>query len=112
MDCVFCKIAADEIPSSKVYEDDDVLAFRDIHPQTPVHVLLIPKKHIESVDKLDGSNIAIAAKVLAAIPAVAAAAGLTQGYRVVANVGEHGCQSVLHLHFHILGGKQLPDRMG
>ncbi len=112
MDCIFCKIAAGEIPSNKVYEDDDVLAFHDIHPQAPVHVLVIPKTHIRSVDELDDSNIAAAAKVLAAIPAVARAAGLTRGYRVITNIGEHGCQSVLHLHFHILGGKQLPDRMG
>lgn len=112
MDCIFCKIAAGEIPSNKVYEDNDILAFHDIHPQAPVHVLVIPKTHIRSVDELEDSNIIAAAKVLAAIPAVARAAGLTHGYRVITNVGEHGCQSVLHLHFHILGGKQLPDRMG
>jgi Diadenosine tetraphosphate (Ap4A) hydrolase and other HIT family hydrolases len=111
MDCIFCKIAAGDIPAAKVYEDDDVLAFRDINPQAPVHVIVIPKKHIESVDTLDDTNIAAASKALAAISKAAKAAGLTQGYRVIANVGEHGCQSVLHLHFHILGGKQLPDKM-
>lgn len=111
MDCIFCKIAAGQIPSSKVYEDEHVLAFNDINPQAPVHVLVIPKTHIESADKLDESNADIAAKVLAAIPKAARAAGLTEGYRVITNVGKHGCQSVLHLHFHVLGGKQLPERM-
>ncbi len=112
MDCIFCKIAAGEIPSSKIYEDGDVLAFRDIHPQAPVHVLIISKTHIESVDKLDDTNIAAVSKVLAAIPAIARAAGLVNGYRVITNVGEDGCQSVLHLHFHLLGGRQLPENLG
>ena len=110
MDCIFCKIASGEIPSSKVYEDEHVLAFKDIHPQAPVHVLVIPKTHIESVDKLDESCAEAAAKVLAAIPKVAREAGLTEGYRVITNVGKHGCQSALHLHFHVLGGKQLPEK--
>ncbi|MGI6202270.1 MAG: histidine triad nucleotide-binding protein [Eubacteriales bacterium] len=111
MDCIFCKIIAGEIPSSKVYEDEHVLAFKDINPQAPVHVLVIPKTHIESVDKLDATNADIAAKVLAAVPAVARQSGLTEGYRVITNVGKHGCQSVFHLHFHVLGGKQLPAEM-
>lgn len=111
MDCIFCKIIAGEIPSSKVYEDEHVLAFKDINPQAPVHVLVIPKTHIESVDKLDATNADIAAKVLAAVPAVARKSGLTEGYRVITNVGKHGCQSVFHLHFHVLGGKQLPAEM-
>ena len=111
MDCIFCKIIAGEIPSSKVYEDEHVLAFKDINPQAPVHVLVIPKTHIESVDKLDATNADIAAKVLASVPAVARQSGLTEGYRVITNVGKHGCQSVFHLHFHVLGGKQLPAEM-
>ena len=111
MDCIFCKIIAGEIPSSKVYEDEHVLAFKDINPQAPVHVLVIPKTHIESVDKLDATNADIAAKVLAAVPAVARQSGFTEGYRGITNVGKHGCQSVFHLHFHVLGGKQLPAEM-
>lgn len=111
MDCIFCKIVAGEIPTSKVYEDEHVLAFKDIHPQAPVHVLVIPKTHIESVDKLDDATAELAAKALAAIPKAAHEMGLTEGYRVITNVGRHGCQSVFHLHFHVLGGKQLPERM-
>ena len=111
MDCIFCKIVAGEIPSTKVYEDDNVLAFQDINPNAPVHVLVIPKTHIDSVDCVDNSNIDIVSKVIAAIPTVAKECGLTNGYRVITNVGEDGGQSVKHIHFHILGGEKLPIKL-
>jgi len=111
MDCLFCKIIAGEIPSAKVYEDDFVLAFKDINPNAKVHVLVIPKKHIDSVDCVDESNIEMVAKVIKAIPTVAKECGLTNGYRVITNVGEDGGQSVKHIHFHILGGEKLPVKL-
>ena len=110
-DCLFCKILKGEIPSSKVYEDDNVYAFYDIAPQAPVHVLVIPKQHVASADEITGDNATLVANVFAAIPKIAAAAGLTNGYRVITNVGEDGCQSVKHLHFHVLGGRQLSEQM-
>ena len=110
--CVFCKIVAGEIPSSKVYEDETVLAFRDIAPQTPVHIVVIPKAHIASVAEITPENSAVIAHIFEAIAAIAKAQGLDQGYRVVTNCGEYGCQSVHHLHFHILSGKQLSGTMG
>ena len=111
MDCIFCKIIAGEIPSAKVYEDESVYAFRDIQPQAPVHVLVVPKKHVASADEINGENADLVAKIFAAIPAIAKAEGLTSGYRVITNCGEDGCQSVKHLHFHVLGGKKLSERM-
>ena len=111
MDCIFCAIAKGEIPSKVAYEDENVFAFYDIAPQAPVHILVIPKMHISSVDALDDSTSDIIARVMLAIPKVAKAAGLTNGYRVISNVGEDGCQSVKHLHFHILGGKKMPETM-
>ncbi len=111
MDCIFCKIIAGEIPSSKVYEDESVYAFRDIQPQAPVHVLVVPKAHIASADEVSGENAALVAKIFEAIPKIARAQGLTNGYRVITNCGEDGCQSVKHLHFHVLGGKKLSERM-
>ena len=111
MDCIFCKIIAGDIPSTKVYEDESVYAFRDIQPQAPVHVLVIPKTHIASADEIGGENAELVAKIFAAIPKIAAAEGLTNGYRVITNCGEDGCQSVKHLHFHVLGGKKLSERM-
>ena len=111
MDCIFCKIIAGEIPSTKVYEDESVYAFRDIQPQAPVHVLVVPKKHVASADEINGENAELVAKIFAAIPAIAKAEGLTNGYRVITNCGEDGCQSVKHLHFHVLGGKKLSERM-
>lgn len=111
MDCLFCKIIAGEIPSTKVYEDDECLAFRDIAPQAPTHILIIPKKHIGGVDEITEENAAVVAHILTKIPEIARKEGLTDGYRVVSNVGKNGCQSVRHLHFHILGGKQLGDSM-
>ena len=111
MDCLFCSIIKGDIPSTKVFENEEVYAFKDIHPNAPVHVLVVPKKHIESVDVLNDANIDIAANVLKAIPAVAKACGLENGYRVITNVGNDGCQSVKHLHFHILGGIKLAERL-
>ncbi len=111
MDCLFCKIIAGEIPSKKVYENEKVYAFYDISPQAPVHVLVIPKCHIESVDKVDESNICAVSAVFEAIPKIAKLCGLEDGYRVVTNVGENGCQSVKHMHFHILGGEKLSEKM-
>ena len=109
--CLFCKIAAGEIPSTKVYEDDSVLAFRDIAPQAPTHILVIPKAHIPSVDGITAENSAVVAHIFEVIPQIAAAEGLKNGYRVVSNCGEHAGQTVPHLHFHILGGRQLALEM-
>ena len=109
--CLFCKIAAGVIPSTRVYEDDLVLAFRDIAPQAPTHILVIPKAHIPSVDAVTEENSAVVAHIFTVIPKIAAAEGLTQGYRVVSNCGEDAGQTVHHLHFHILGGKKLALEM-
>lgn len=111
MDCLFCKIINGSIPSAKVYENEYVYAFRDINPQAPTHVLVVPKMHIASAHAINAENSALIAKIFEAIPEIAKAEGLEKGYRVVSNIGEHGCQSVKHLHFHILGGKQLSDTM-
>ena len=110
--CLFCKIIAGDIPSTKVYEDDAVLAFRDIAPQAPIHVLVIPKAHIPSVDGITAENSAVVAHIFRVIPQIAKAEGLENGYRVVSNCGADACQSVQHLHFHILGGAQLSEKMG
>lgn len=107
--CLFCKIIAGEIPSKKVYEDDDVYAFHDVNPNAPVHVLVIPKRHISSVAEVDDTNIETVSRVMLAIPKVARQIGLSEnGYRVITNCGEDAGQTVKHLHFHILGGKKLP----
>ena len=111
MDCLFCKIIAGEIPSTKVYEDELVFAFRDINPQAPTHILVIPKEHIASAAEIDESNSAIVAHIFEVIPKIAAAEGLTGGFRVISNSGDDACQSVHHLHFHILGGAKLAERM-
>lgn len=109
--CLFCKIVAGEIPSTKVYEDETVLAFRDIAPQAPTHILVIPKTHIASVAEVTGENSAVVAHIFEVIAKVAESEGLKDGYRVVSNCGEHAGQTVHHLHFHILGGKQLSLEM-
>ena len=110
-DCVFCMIANHEIPSNIAYEDDQIICFHDLEPQAPVHVLVIPKTHIDSADCLTKETAHLAAEVFAALPKVARACGLVNGYRVITNVGEDGCQSVRHMHFHLLGGKKLPEQM-
>lgn len=111
MDCIFCKIVSGDIPSTKVYEDDEILAFRDINPQAPVHILVIPKKHIGGVHEVNSENSAVVAKIFVKIAEIAKQEGLDNGYRVVSNVGEDGGQTVPHLHFHILGGKKLDVNM-
>lgn len=111
MDCLFCSIVKGEIPSKKVYEDDMVYAFRDIHPMAPTHVLIVPKCHIQSADEVTEENSPYVAHIFEVIPKIAKAEGLTNGYRVITNCGKDGCQSVKHLHFHLLGGKKLPESM-
>lgn len=110
-DCLFCKIIAGEIPSTKVYEDEQVLAFRDIAPMAPTHILVIPKTHIAGVDEITPENSAVVAHIFEMIPIIAKEEGLANGYRVVSNIGADGGQTVRHLHFHILGGKKLATEM-
>ena len=110
-DCLFCKIIAGDIPSTKVYEDELVYAFRDIAPQAPTHILVVPKAHIDSCGCITPENSAVVAHIFEVIPQIVKAEGLEKGFRVVSNCGEDGCQSVLHLHFHILGGKKLSETM-
>lgn len=110
-DCLFCRIIDGEIPSTKVYEDEWVYAFRDINPQAPVHILVVPKEHICCAAAVDESNSAYVAKCFEAVAKIAKAEGLDKGYRVINNCGENGGQTVMHLHFHILGGVKLSERM-
>ena len=107
MDCLFCKIIAGEIPSEKVYEDEKVYVFRDINPQAPTHMLVIPKKHLDSLDQVTEEDAELMAHVPLVIAQLAKEEGLDKGYRVVVNTGEEGGQSVKHLHFHLLGGRSL-----
>ncbi len=109
--CLFCKIIKGEIPSAKVYEDEYVYAFRDINPQTPVHVLVVPKIHIASAAEVNAENSLYVAKCFEAIAKIADAEGLKRGYRVVNNCGEDGGQSVMHLHFHLIGGVKLSEKI-
>lgn len=109
--CLFCKIVKGDIPSKKAYEDGKILAFYDINPQAPVHILVIPKEHIQSVDAINAENSGIVSYIFEKIPQIAASAGIANGYRVISNCGADACQTVPHLHFHILGGAQLADRM-
>ena len=111
MDCLFCSIIKGDIPSKKVYEDESCYAFLDIAPQAPVHCLVIPKEHIPSADAIDENNCQTVAAIFTVIPKIAAQLGLTNGYRIITNIGEDGAQSVKHLHFHILGGKKLPENI-
>ena len=111
MDCLFCKIINGEIPSTKVYEDENVYAFRDINPQAPVHVLVIPKCHMDSLDAVNGENSHVIKAIFEKIPEIAKAEGLDNGYRLVSNCGPDACQTVKHLHFHIIGGKPLSGTM-
>lgn len=105
--CLFCRIIAGEIPAKKAYEDDDVVAFHDVNPQAPVHVLVIPRKHIASLDDLTEGDTAIAGTVVVRAAAIARSLHLdADGYRVVANMGEAAGQTVFHVHFHILGGRR------
>jgi len=105
-DCIFCRIAAGEIPSNLVYQDEHVVAFPDIHPAAPTHLLVIPRRHVESVAQLDDAQLA--GRLLRAVRTVAEQAGVAErGYRVVTNIGREGGQTVPHLHFHVMGGRQL-----
>ena len=112
MDCIFCKIVNGEIPSQKVYEDDLVLAFKDINPQAPVHILVIPKKHIDSAVALTEEDDQLIAHIFKVIREIAKEQDLENGFRLVTNVGTDGGQSVKHLHFHILGKKQFGENFG
>lgn len=105
--CIFCRIASKEIPSAIVYEDADVLAFRDLSPQAPTHVLVIPKRHAASLDDLGDADGALLGAMLLAAKKVATAAGLTRGYRIVTNSGADAGQSVAHVHLHVLGGRPM-----
>ena len=109
--CIFCKIIAGSIPSTKVYEDETILAFRDIAPQAPTHILVVPKAHIEDCNGINTENSAVIAHIFEVIPQIAKAEGLVNGYRVASNTGADSGQTVPHLHFHILGGKAMDLKM-
>ena len=109
--CLFCKIIAGDVPSAKVYEDETIYAFRDINPQAPTHILVIPKAHISGCSGVTAGNSAVVAHIFEIIPQIAEAEGLVNGYRVVSNCGDDAGQTVHHLHFHILGGKKLALEM-
>lgn len=107
-DCIFCKIAGGAIPSDRVYEDEQVVVFKDIYPKAPVHLLMVPRQHVESLDDLTPAHDGLMAHMLHTLPEVARRAGLTDGYRTIINTGRGGGQEVPHLHMHILGGGRLP----
>lgn len=111
-DCLFCKIIEGSIPSTKVYEDEKIYSFKDINPQAPVHVLVVPKEHICCANAIDESNADNVAYIFTKIPAIAKSLGLKNGYRIINNCGDDGCQTVKHIHFHILGGTKLSENMG
>ncbi len=106
MDCIFCKIAAGEIPSNKVYEDEQILAFKDLNPQAPVHVLVIPKQHIRWAYDITPENSAVVAHIFEKLPEIAEICGVKGGFRLVNNCGEDAGQSVPHLHFHLMAGRE------
>lgn len=111
-DCLFCKIIKGDIPSTKVYEDDEILAFKDIHPVAPVHVLVIPKKHISSLVELKPEDETVIGRIYTTINKIAKQEGILEaGFRVIINCGEDGGQEVKHLHFHLLGGKKLGTKI-
>lgn len=111
-DCLFCKIIKGEIPCNKVYEDDEVLAFYDINPAAPIHILVIPKKHIISLAHLEKEDEPVVGKIYHVINQIAQDKGFKQdGYRVIVNCGKNGGQEIMHLHFHILGGTQLGEKI-
>ena len=107
-DCIFCKIVAGELPSDKIYEDDQVLVFKDIYPKADVHLLVIPKVHIESLDEVNASHDALMAHMVKLMPGLAREQGLDDGFRVIINTGPGGGQVVFHLHWHLMGGDRLP----
>ena len=111
-DCLFCKIIKGEIPSNKVYEDDEILAFYDINPAAPIHILVIPKKHIDSLAKIEKEDEVLIGKIYGIINKIAEEKGFKEeGYRVIVNCGENGGQEVMHLHFHILAGTRLGEKI-
>jgi histidine triad (HIT) family protein len=110
-DCIFCKIINKEIPSETVYEDEWVVAFKDIHPVAPIHILIVPKKHIISAAEIDESNATLVSKVFIAARLISEQLNLSNGFRIVTNTGEDGGQTVKHIHFHLLGGKKLSPNM-
>lgn len=110
--CLFCKIARGEIPSTKVYEDDNMIIIKDIAPQAPVHLLLIPKEHYANIIEMSEEQALILAKCIKKLSTLTDTLGLSEGFRLVSNKGANGCQSVDHLHIHILGGHKLSDIMG
>ena len=111
-ECIFCKIIKGEIPSNKVYEDEEILAFHDINPATPIHILVVPKKHIESLAHLEKEDEVLVGKIYGLINKIAEEQGFKdEGFRVIVNCGENGGQEVMHLHFHILAGKKLGEKI-
>ena len=111
-DCLFCKIIKGEIPSKKVYEDDEILAFKDINPAAPVHILVIPKKHIDSIAKMEKEDEALVGKIYTVINIIAEEQGVKEdGFRVIVNCGKNGGQEVMHLHFHLLAGTKLGEKI-
>ena len=112
MDCIFCKIINKEIPSKIVYEDDEVLAFEDIAPQAPVHIVVIPKKHIAKITEIEKEDEALIGKIYSVINKIAGEKQIAEeGFRVIINCGENGGQEVKHVHFHLLGGKKLSGKI-
>lgn len=113
LDCIFCKIIKGEIPSKKVYEDDKILAFHDINPEAPVHVLVVPKEHINSLNGINETNSDVVSHIFLTINKIVKDLGISEsGYRVLTNTGKDGGQTVSHMHFHVLGGKELPIKLG
>jgi len=111
MDCIFCAIINGAIPSTEVWSDEYCYAFRDINPQAKEHIVIVPKAHIDSADKIYAGNSVYVAKIFEAIPKIAESLGITNGYRIITNIGEDGAQSVKHLHFHLLGGEKLTEKI-
>ncbi len=109
--CLFCKIISGDIPSTAVFENDKVFAFKDINPQAPVHIVVVPKEHINCANDINADNLSEVAACFEAIPKIADEQSLTNGYRVINNCGEDGGQSVMHIHFHLIGGKKLSEKI-
>ncbi len=112
MSCIFCKIANKEIPSDCVYETENIIAFRDLNPQAPVHILIVPKIHIDSMNDINSENSAVISEIFETVNKIAEQEDIKDsGYRVISNCGEDGCQSVQHLHFHLVGGRKLSETL-